>query len=120
MWSGTAGAWMPRMPADATGLTAGLSAALPRPGVTHDRGAALRDVAVMIAGAGRDICDVVVLREQDPVFGPAAPAAAARRSLNEIDGPALARVMMVGSTLRERVWEWIGARHGRIPPAPAC
>lgn len=52
------------MLADATGITEGLSAAVSRPEVTHDRGAMLRDVAVTIAGGGRDIGDVVVLRGQ--------------------------------------------------------
>jgi hypothetical protein len=41
-----AGCVLPRMLADATGLTKGLSAAVSRPQVTHDRGGVLRDVAV--------------------------------------------------------------------------
>jgi hypothetical protein len=43
---GHAGNVIPRMLADNLGLTSGLSAALSRPEVTHDRGAVLRDVAV--------------------------------------------------------------------------
>lgn len=117
---GHAGCVIPRMLADTTGLTAGLSAALSRPEVPHDRGAVLRDVAVMIAGGGRDICDVVVLREPAGVFGPVASVPTAWRSLNEIDEPALARIMMVRNKTRQRVWELIEARYGRIPPAPTC
>jgi len=41
-----AGCVLPRMLADATGLTKVLSAAVSRPQVTHDRGRVLRDVAV--------------------------------------------------------------------------
>jgi hypothetical protein len=40
-----AGTVMPRMLVDTTGLTSALS----RPAVTHDRGAVLRDVAVALA-----------------------------------------------------------------------
>jgi hypothetical protein len=43
------------MSADATGLTAGLSAAVSRPEVTHDRAAVLREVAISICDGGRDI-----------------------------------------------------------------
>jgi hypothetical protein len=42
---GHAGNVIPRMLADATGLTSGMSAVLSRPEVLHDRGAVLRDVA---------------------------------------------------------------------------
>lgn len=118
--AGHAGCVIPRMLADATGLTAGLSTALSRLEVTHDRGAVLRDVAVTIADGGRDICDVVVLREQARVFGPVASVPTTWRSLNEIDEPALARIVTVRNKTRQRVWELIEARHGRIPPAPTC
>ncbi|KZS62929.1 hypothetical protein A4G26_28085 [Mycobacterium kansasii] len=117
---GHAGNVIPRMLADATGLTEGLSAVLSRPEVTHDRGAVLRDVAVAIAGGGRDIGDVVVLREQARLFGPVASVPTVWRSLNEIDEQALQRIMMVRNKTRQRVWELIEARHGRIPPAPTC
>jgi hypothetical protein len=42
------------------------------------------------------------------------------RSLNEIDDPALRRIMLVRNTVRERVWQLIEARHGRIPPSRTC
>lgn len=42
------------------------------------------------------------------------------RSLNEIDHAALARVTMARNQVRERVWELIAARHGRIPPSRTC
>lgn len=92
-----AGTVIPRMLADATGLTGAVSAALSRPEVTHDRGA--------------------VLRDQPRVFGPVASIPTMWRSLNEIDDPALARITVARDRTRERVWELIAARHGRIPPA---
>jgi hypothetical protein len=60
-WSGNAGNVIPRVLADATGLTEALSAAVSRPEVLDDRGSVLRAVAVSIAGGGRDISDVVLL-----------------------------------------------------------
>ena len=51
---GHAGNVIPRMLADATGVTSGLSAALSRPEVLHDRGVVLQDVAVSIAGGAQN------------------------------------------------------------------
>ena len=112
-----AGSVIPRMLADATGLTGALSAALSRPEVTHDRGAVLRDVAVAIADGTDCISDARVLRDQPRVFGPVASIPTMWRSLNEIDDPALARITVARNATRERVWGLIAARHGRIPPA---
>jgi len=52
---GHAGNVIPRMLADNLGLTSGLSSALSRPEVLHDRGAVLRDGAVSIAGGAEAI-----------------------------------------------------------------
>jgi hypothetical protein len=90
-----AGCVLPRMLADATGLTEALSAAVSRPEVTHDRGAVLRDVAVSICDGGRDICDVVVLGEQPRLFGPVASIPTVWRSLNELDASDIAAVTVV-------------------------
>ena len=114
-----AGSVIPRMLADATGLTGALSAALSRPEVTHDRGAVLRDVAVAIADGTDCLSDARVLRDQRRVFGPVASIPTMWRSLNEIDDPALARITVARNQTRERVWELIAARHGGShPPAP--
>jgi hypothetical protein len=53
-----------RLLADATGLTSGLSAALSRPEVLHDRGVVLRDVAVSIASGAQNLAGTAVLRDQ--------------------------------------------------------
>lgn len=117
---GHAGNVIPRMLADATGLTSGLSAALSRPEVTHDRGVVLRDVAVSIAGGAENLASTAVLRNQGRVFGPVASIPTMWRSLNEIDHQGMARIALVRNTVRERVWQLIVARHGRIPPSRTC
>lgn len=115
-----AGCVLPRMLADATGLTEALSAAVSRPEVTHDRGAVPRDVAVSICDGGRDISDVVVLGQQPRLFGPVASIPTVWRSLNELDASDIAAITVVRNRIRPKVWEAIAARHGAIPPAPTC
>ena len=115
-----AGCVLPRMLADATGLTEGLSAAVSRPEVTHDRGGVLRDVAVSICDGGRDISDVVVLGQQPRLFEPVASIPTVWRSLNELDASDIAAITVVRNRIRPKVWEAIAARHGAIPPAPTC
>jgi hypothetical protein len=117
---GHAGNVIPRMLADATGLTEALSAAVSRPEVIHDRGAVLRDVAVAIASGSDCISDARVLRDQPRVFGAVASTPTMWRSLNEIDDAALALLAAARNQVREYVWEWIAARHGRIPPSRTC
>ena len=117
---GHAGNVIPRMLADNLGLTNGLSAALSRPEVIHDRGVVLRDVAVSIAGGAQNLSGAAVLRDQARLFGPVASTPTMWRSLNEIDNAGLARVTMVRNKIRERVWELIEARHGAIPPSRTC
>jgi hypothetical protein len=117
---GHAGNVIPRMLADATGLTSGLSAALSRPEVLHDRGVVLRDVAVSIAGGAQNLAGTAVLRDQGRLFGQVASIPTMWRSLNEIDDAALTRIMLARNKVRERVWELVEARHGRIPPSRTC
>jgi hypothetical protein len=113
---GHAGNVIPRMLADNLGLTSGLSAALSRPEVTHDRGAVLRDVALSIAGGAGNLAGTAVLRDQERLFGQVASVPTRWRSLNEIDHQGMARIAPVRHRVRERVWELIEARHGAIPP----
>ena len=117
---GHAGNVIPRMLADATGLTGGLSAALSRPEVLRDRGVVLRDVAVSIAGGAQNLAGTAVLRDQGRVFGQVASIPTMWRSLNEIDDAALTRIMLARNKVRERVWQLVEARHGRIPPSRTC
>jgi hypothetical protein len=117
---GHAGNVLPRMLADNLGLTSGLSAALSRPEVTHDRGAVLRDVAVSIAGGAENLAGTAVLRDQERLFGQVASVPTMWRSLNEIDHQGMARIALVRNRVRERVWELIKARHGAIPASRTC
>lgn len=115
-----AGNVIPRMLADATGLTCALSAAVSRPEVVHDRGAVLRDMAVAIADGTDCISDARVLRDQPRLFGPVASIPTMWRTPNELDHASLARIAMARNQVRERVWELIAARHGRIPASRTC
>lgn len=117
---GHAGNVIPRMLADSLGLTRGLSAALSRPEVTHDRGAVLRDVAVSVADGAQNLAGTAVLRDQQRLFGQVASVPTMWRSLNEIDHQGIAGVALVRNTVRQRVWESIEARHGVIPPSRTC
>jgi len=115
-----AGNVITRMLADRTGLTDALSAAISRPEVTHDRGALLRDVAVSIADGATNLSGSRVLRDQERLFGEVASLPTMWRGLNEIDAAALAAITAARNKTRERVWELIAARHGRIPPVRTC
>lgn len=117
---GHAGNVIPRMLADATGLTSGLSVALSRPEVIHDRGAVLRDVAVSIAGGAHNLAGTAVLRDQSRAFGQVASVPTMWRSLGEIDGAALAEIAVARNKARARVWELVKTRHGAIPPSLTC
>jgi hypothetical protein len=117
---GHAGAVIPRMLADATGLTSGLSGALSRPEVIHDRGAVLRDVAVSIAGGAQNLAGTAVLRDQHRLFGAVASVPTMWRSLGEIDEAALRQVTAARNHTRGRVWGLIEARHGGIPASRTC
>ncbi len=117
---GHAGNVIPRMLADATGLTSGLSAALSRPEVLHDRGAVLRDVAVSIAGGTQNLAGTAVLRDQPGLFRAVGSIPTMWRSLGEIDEAALTRIMQARNKARQRVWELTEDRHGAIPPSRTC
>jgi hypothetical protein len=52
-----------------TGLTAGLSAALPSPAWGHDRGRVFTDLACAIADGARVISDFRVIGDQRELFG---------------------------------------------------
>jgi hypothetical protein len=76
-----AGLALLRQLADRTGLTSGLSAALPSPLGGHDRGRVLSDLACTIADGARVISDFRVMGDQRELFGPVASVPAAWRAL---------------------------------------
>lgn len=114
-----AGAAALRLVADRCALTAGLSQALVRDGFRpgHDRGRVVVDTAVMMADGGASIRGIDVLRHRLRPVGPVASAPTVSRTLREIDDQALERVDAARARVRQRVWQLVTARHGRIPPA---
>ena len=114
-----AGLVLLRQLADRTGLTAGLSAALPSPQAGHDRGRVFADLACAIADGARVISDFRVMGDQRELFGPVASVPTAWRALKETAaggdrGPAQGhRRGEQGAAAR------LGAgiaRHGALPP----
>jgi Transposase DDE domain group 1 len=109
-----AGSAVLRLIADGTGLTAALSKALRRRGVTpvHDRGRVLVDTAVCIADGGRVLSDLATLRDQAELYGPVASDPTLWRSLEEIGPDQRARITAARARVRRHVWGLIAARHG--------
>jgi len=95
-----------RKRADQVGLTDGLSMAMAptkQRRREHDRGHVLTDLAVMIAGGGTAISDIAVLRDQPNLFGEIASTPTAWRTLEAVDGAALAWIATARGAAREQV-----------------
>ncbi len=101
--------------ADRTGLTVGLSAALPSPPGGHDRGRVFADLAAAIADGARVISDFRVMGDQRELFGPVASVPTAWRALKEAaaDGDR-ARRKVTAAVNRARRHAW--AQAGPLPP----
>jgi hypothetical protein len=98
-----------------TGLTAGLSAALPSPRAGHDRGRVFADLACAIADGARVISDFRVMGDQREVFGPVASVPAAWRALKEAAaGGDRARRKVTAAVNRARRHAW--AQAASLPP----
>jgi len=110
------GSVITRILADRIGLTNGLSDALARADVIHDRGFVLRDLAIALAGGASCMSDIAALGDQSRIFGPVASTSTLWRTLNEIDAKALKRLEKARNKARQKVWKLIKARHGKIPP----
>jgi hypothetical protein len=101
--------------ADRTGLTAGLSAALPSPAGGHDRGRVFADLACAIADGARVISDFRVMGDQRELFGPVASVPTAWRALREAaSGGDRARRKVTAAVNRARRHAW--AQAGPLPP----
>jgi hypothetical protein len=101
--------------ADRTGLTAGLSAALPSPAGGHDRGRVMADLACAIADGARVISDFRVMGDQRELFGPVASVPTAWRALKEAAAGgdrARRKVRTAVNKARRRAW----AQAGPLPP----
>lgn len=98
--------------ADGLGLTRALSEAMAprrqrRP--THDRGAILRDVIVMLADGGDCVSDLAALRDQPHVFGEVASTATAWRLVSGLRKKDLKRIRKARAMARRRAWRRGGA-----------
>ena len=114
-----AGLVLLRQLSDRTGLTSGLSAALPSPPGGHDRGRVLSDLACAIADGARVISDFRVMGDQRELFGPVASVPTAWRALKEMAGGgdrARRKVTAAVSGARRHAWAQGIARHGGLPP----
>jgi len=114
-----AGAATLRLTADRAGLTKALSDTLRREDFTpgHDRGRVLVDAAVMMADGGNTLRAIDVLRHHSDLLGEVASPATLCRALGEIDAACLDDLDAARARVRQRVWNLIVARHGRIPAA---
>jgi hypothetical protein len=114
-----AGLVLLRQLADRTGLTSGLSQALPSPLGGYDRGRVLADLACAIADGARVISDFRVMGDQRELFGPVASVPTAWRALKEIAGGgdrARRKVTAAVNRTRRHAWAQGAARHGALPP----
>jgi hypothetical protein len=113
-----AGLGLLRQLSDRTGLTAGLSAALPSPLGGHDRGRVLSDLACAVADGARVISDFRVMGDQRELFGPVASVPAAWRTLKEAAAGGDRRRRKVTAAVNKARWHaWAHgiARHGALP-----
>ena len=114
-----AGLALVRQLSDRTGLTSGLSAALPSPLGGHDRGRVFSDLACAIADGARVISDFRVMGDQRELFGPVASVPTAWRALAEIAAGGDRRRRKVTTAVnkaRRHAWAHGIARHGGLPP----
>ncbi len=114
-----AGLALLRQLSDRTGLTSGLSAALPSPLGGHDRGRVLSDLACAIADGARVISDFRVMGDQRELFGPVASVPTAWRALKETAAGGdrrRRRVTAAVNKARRHAWARGTARHGGLPP----
>jgi hypothetical protein len=109
--------------ADATGLTTGFSDALARLRVRqsgHDPGRVAVDLAVMLAGGGKTIADLAVLRNQAELFGAVASDPTAWRLLSDLDATALTRLPEARAQARELAWAQAIETRGKLPTSTAA
>jgi hypothetical protein len=114
-----AGLALLRRLADRTGLTSGLSAALPSPLGGHDRGRVFTDLACAIADGARVISDFRVMGDARELFGPVASVPTAWRALREIARGGDRRRRKITAAVnkaRRHAWACGVARHGTLPP----
>ena len=114
-----AGLVLLRQLSDRTGLTEGLSAALPSPLGGHDLGALLVGPGVRYRGRGAGDRRFPVMGDQRELFGPVASVPTAWRALSETAGGGDGRQRKVTAAVnkaRRHAWAHGTGRHGGLPP----
>src|SRR5262245_29142638 len=71
----------------------------------------------MMADGGNTLRAIDVLRHQSDLLGEVASPATLCRTLGDIDAACLTDLDAARARVRQRVWDLIVARHGRIPAA---
>jgi hypothetical protein len=95
--------------ADAVGLTSqlGQRANLGRRAGSHDRGAVLRDLVVMLADGGDGFCDLAALRDQPELFGEVCSTSTAWRVVaEEVAGDPRGTAALWSALARARETAW--------------
>jgi hypothetical protein len=104
---------------DVTGLTDGLSVALPAPDGGLDRGRVFADLACAIADGARVISDFRVMGDQDEVSGRVASVPTVWRMLKETAAGGdrtRGKITAAVNKARRYAWSQAIARHGELPP----
>lgn len=103
-----------RQLADRLGMTGWLSRAMVQPEFfpIHDRGAVIRDLAVLIASGGETLSDIEALRDQDELFGPVASYPTVWRTLDQMSPARLKLISKARARCRVQVWQQIQAAGG--------
>jgi hypothetical protein len=114
---GFAGAAPLRLLAERTGLRAGLSAAMTRPGFhpVYDRGQLLIDLALTQILGGEAISDFQGLRHMAPLIGPVPSTPTVWRALAEVGQLQLTRVNAAVARFRRRWWGLLADRPEGFP-----
>jgi hypothetical protein len=114
---GFAGALPLRLLAERSGLRAGLSAAMARPGFdpVYDRGQVLIDLALTQVLGGEAISDFQGLRHLAPVIGPVASTPTVWRALSETGELQLTRLNAAVTAFRRYWWGLLADRPEGFP-----
>ena len=106
-----------RLLAERGGLTAGISAAMRRPGYDpdYDRGQVLVDLGLILLAGGQAIGDFQGLAHLEKLIGPVASTPTVWRCLNEADGLQVARIHQATCRFRRLWWDLLATRPEGFP-----
>ena len=106
-----------RLLAERAGLTAGVSAAMRRPGFDpdYDRGQVLVDLGLVLLAGGSAIGDFQGLAHLGTLIGPVPSTPTVWRSLDEADALRVARIQQAVCRFRRLWWGILAARPGGFP-----